>query len=300
MAYWADRDRLWLSLTPAQKAAAMALMEANSGDAQGAVNVLGAIYNRAEADGHDLTASVSGKRYQPTIEDTQRARLPQIVNSPAFQHLTGIAERRGKGEIGDWVQGATHFLAPEKTMLALEAKEPSKYKNWGPRGANWTNYNPETGSYQGVVMRDDSHAFLRPDGQNPKPQSQPSQNAKGKPMFDIAMLAKLFGGGGPAAAAGPGVAGSAVPKMASAANPGTDMQNLFGSLSNFAPGGQDAQSSGQQSGADSSLAAQAMQNAQGGDEGGMQMQQRPVDMQRLGQMLQQTGKLGIFRPRMMG
>ncbi len=49
-------------------------------------------------------------------------------------------------------------------MLNLERSNPAKYKNWGPRGANWTGYDPATGAYKGVVMRDASHAFLAPEG----------------------------------------------------------------------------------------------------------------------------------------
>lgn len=280
----------------------MALMEAESGDAQGAFNVLGAIYNRAEADGMPLERSVSGRIYQPTIEDNQRARLPQIVKHPAFQQMTAIAEKRGKGEVGDWVQGATHFLAPEKTMLALEAREPQKYRSW----RQWTGFDPETSSYAGVIMRDGSHAFLRPGGAGqaqptPMAQSQPPQTAEAKPMFDLMALAKLFKMGTPASPAA-GSAAAAGRTLPSAANPGTDMQNLFGSLGNFAPGGQDgstAQGQGQQqmSQADSSLAAQAMQSAQGGpSSGGMQMQPRPVDMTKLSQILQNAGRLGVYRP----
>lgn len=142
---------------------------------QGAArNALGAMINRASKSGEDLGRHVSRRIYQPTIEANQQARLDRILASPAYADLTGWAQRRAAGQEDDPVQGATHFLAPESTMLALERRNPSKYKNWGPRGANWTGYNPETGQYNGVVMRDASHAFLAPDGAYSLPVKNPN------------------------------------------------------------------------------------------------------------------------------
>lgn len=167
MAYWGDSPE-WQRLNSLEKAAAMALLEAdNRGgkvDLDSARNALGAMINRADKEGQDLGQHVSGKIYQPTIEDAQRARLPRILASPEFTQLQELAKARLSGAEPDWVNGATHFLAPEKTMLALEAQDPGKYKNWGPRGRNWTGYDPDTGEYKGVVMRDASHAFLAPEG----------------------------------------------------------------------------------------------------------------------------------------
>ena len=170
MAYWGNHP-VWQKLGPTQKAAAMALLEA---DLQGgkinleaAKNALGAMINRADKVGQDLGEHVSGKAYQPTIEDAQFQRLPRIIASPEFQQMTALAEARLAGAVPDWVKGATHFLAPEKTMLALEAEEPGKYKNWGPRGLNWTGYGKDPSrpnEYAGVVFRDGSHAFLAPEG----------------------------------------------------------------------------------------------------------------------------------------
>jgi hypothetical protein len=283
MAYWADRDQLWASLTPTQKAAAMALLEAdNSGgqpDMQSAANVLGAIVNRAQKEGAELGEHVSGKIYQPTIEDNQRARLPKLVNSPAFQQLTGLAESRVRGETPDWVKGATHFLAPEKTMLALERQEPDKYKNWGPRGANWTGYDPASGSYQGVVLRDKSHAFLVPGQTGVAPPTQMAATQEKQPMFDF--LAGMQGGLG----AGFGVGGKGLPTLASAADP---TQALFGSLASFGGGKQ-----GGGDAADGNLASQAASAAAGGDDETMtKMAPRPFDMQTLASMLQKSGMLG--------
>jgi len=174
---WQNQE-IWRSLSPTQKAAAMALLEADTGGnyVQDATNVLGAIINRAQRERKDLGAHVSeAGTYQPLIEPAQLARLPRILKSPEFAQLTQKAEARLSGQEPDWVQGATHFLAPEKTMLALEAREPNKYKNWGPRGANWTGYDPQTGSYKGVVMRDGSHAFL----QHPDIPGQPVDPQRG-------------------------------------------------------------------------------------------------------------------------
>jgi hypothetical protein len=161
---WTTSDPRWLALNPYQRAAVMALMEANRMDPQSARNALGAMINRAAREGVDLGEHVSKPIYQPTIEPAQQARLDRILRSGEYNNLTSWAERRAKGLEPDPVQGATHFLAPEKTMLALERQNPAKYKNWGPRGANWTGYDPQTGQYRGVIMRDSSHAFLAPEG----------------------------------------------------------------------------------------------------------------------------------------
>lgn len=157
---WTQSDAKWAALNKYQRAAAMALMEADKSNPQDARNALGAMINRAAKYGVDLGEHVSQPIYQPTIETSQRARLEKILNSGAFHNLTGWAERRSRGEEIDPVSGATHFLAPEKTMLQLTAREPKKYRSW----PKWTGYDPKTGEYRGVVMRDASHAFLAPEG----------------------------------------------------------------------------------------------------------------------------------------
>lgn len=165
MAYWGDNPA-WQKLSPAQRAAAMALLEAdNRGgkiNVEDAKNALGAMINRADKSNEDLGDHVSRKIYQPTIEDAQFARLPKILQSPEFQELTSLANARLVGATPDWVEGATHFLAPEKTMLGLEAAEPNKYKSW----RQWTGFDPATEQYSKVVMRDGSHAFLAPEGKH--------------------------------------------------------------------------------------------------------------------------------------
>jgi len=157
---WTSQDALWQSLSPYQRAAAMALLEADNGRVGDARNALGAMVNRARAERQDLGAHVSRPIYQPTIEPTQRARLPQVIRRPEFFDLTNWAERRWSGQEADPVQGATHFLAPERTMLQLEEREPNKYRSW----RSWTGFDPASGQYQGVLLRDGSHAFLRPAG----------------------------------------------------------------------------------------------------------------------------------------
>lgn len=142
----------------------MALMEREGNNTDDAMHIVGAMVNRARKAGVDLGEHVGEKIYQPSFEPSQEARIDRLLKSPDFATLSQFADDRWNGRVPDNVSGATHYLAPERTMLALEAREPAKYKNWGPRGANWTGYDPQTGSYRGVVLRDRSHAFLAPDG----------------------------------------------------------------------------------------------------------------------------------------
>lgn len=142
-------------LNPYQRAAAMTMMETN--DPKDGVNVLASMVNRARLEKRDLGTLVSTPIYQPTIEPSQEARLTSIIRNPQFMQNAQLAERYWTG-VEKVPHAATHFLAPEKTMLALEAREPSKYKSW----REWTGFDPNTQSYRGVVLRDGSHAFLRP------------------------------------------------------------------------------------------------------------------------------------------
>lgn len=157
---WTSSNDVWARLTPYQKAAAMALMEADGANPNDARNALGAMINRAGRSGEDLGAHVSRSIYQPTIEPSQEARLGRIMANPRFNDLAGWAERRASGNESDPVNGATHFLAPERTMLGLEAQNPRKYRSW----RSWAGFDPETNAYRGVIMRDGSHAFLAPEG----------------------------------------------------------------------------------------------------------------------------------------
>lgn len=160
MKTWTTSNPRWLSLNGYERAAVMALMEAEKANPDDAKNVLGAIVNRATMEKQDLAQHTSRPIYQPAIERSQEARLDRLLKHPEFRPLTAWAERRAQGQEADPVNGATHFLAPEKTMLSLEAREPQKYKSW----RKWTNFDPESSAYRGVIMRDKSHAFLAPDG----------------------------------------------------------------------------------------------------------------------------------------
>lgn len=142
----------------------MAIMEADRRNPKDAVNAAGAMINRAAKSGQDLGEHVSRRTYQPTIEPAQQRRLASIIGSPQHNELTQWVERRATGQEADPVNGATHFLAPPRVMLNLERQNPSKYKNWGPRGANWTGYDPSTGQYRNTVLTDNSHHFLAPEG----------------------------------------------------------------------------------------------------------------------------------------
>lgn len=163
MSYWGNNPE-WTRLSSREKAAAMAALEADlvggKIDIDSARNALGAMINRAARDGVDVGEHVSGKIYQPTIEPAQFQRLRQVLGSPEHRQLMDLYDGRTSGREPDWVQGATHFLAPERTMLALEAREPNKYRSW----RKWTKFDADKGEYAGVTLRDRSHAFLAPEG----------------------------------------------------------------------------------------------------------------------------------------
>lgn len=207
--YW-GRDRSWQQLDPYQKAAAMALLEADSKGSKisfaDARNALGAMVNRADKEGADLGDHVSGKIYQPTIEPSQYARLQSVTRMPEFQALTELARGREAGEIPDWVGGATHFLAKPDVMLRLEADDPQKYRSW----RKWTGYDDATGKYANEVMSDSSHVFLAPEGRHsagqslvgdPPPPSEPGEGGYDTPSPlptasaspGLPKLAELFG-----------------------------------------------------------------------------------------------------------
>jgi hypothetical protein len=210
--FW-GRDSQWQQLSPYQKAAAMSLLEADSKQGRinfmDARNAMGAMINRADKEGEDLGDHVSRKIYQPTIEPAQYSRLAAIVQMPQFKALTDLAEQRANGQVGDWVGGATHFLAKPQTMLDLEAKEPDKYKSW----RKWTGYDDATGRYKNEVMADDSHVFLAPEGKHsaggftapiygavaemsgppPAPDPFPDPSSGAPPAPELPKMADLFG-----------------------------------------------------------------------------------------------------------
>lgn len=167
--YW-GKDPDWQKLSSYQKAAAMSLLEADAADGHpdltSAKNVLGAMVNRADKGGEDLGEHVSKRIYQPTIEPAQYRRLQAIIQLPEFQKLSRLAEMRDTGQVDDWVDGATHFLAHEPVMEGLREKEPNKYRSW----VGWTGYDKGGGQYSNPdgtpVLRDRSHAFLAPEGRH--------------------------------------------------------------------------------------------------------------------------------------
>lgn len=175
MADWRS-DPLWTGLKPNQRLALMGLMEAGPSRYDAALNTVHANVNRSQKLGWDtdrvLNYRQAGSGYgwfQPLYEPAQRARAQAYLKLPQFATLSEDAQRRIDGGAEDRVAGATHYLVPEKTMVSLEARQPNKYKNWGPSGQNWTGYDPSTGSYKGVTHRDNVHAFLVPGGEGRMP-----------------------------------------------------------------------------------------------------------------------------------
>jgi hypothetical protein len=306
MAYWGN-DPNWLNLSGPQRAAAMALMEAEVGrggiNTSDARNALGAIINRAQEEGQPLGSHVSRDIYQPIIEDNQRSRLNTIINSPEFQELSQLAERRLSGEVPDWVGGADHYLAPPNTMLALEAKKPNKYKSW----RKWTGFDPETNEYSNVTLADNSHHFLNlinPSDANPAPVASaaatPETTEEKNPMIEAILSSILGSGGGPAMAgkmtplgqAGGAPAGGSMPSMAGGGMPaGGAPAGGGGYLDSF------LQNNQQSSDQNASLAAQAMKNASASGPGGANaLQRKPIDLSMLQSILARKPMLGFNGP----
>jgi hypothetical protein len=157
---WTATDPTWASLNNWQKAAVMSLMEADGEDPEMAKNVMAASINRAAKNRYDLGEMVGSKWYQPTIEQTQHARLGKLLKHPAFETLVQWGQRYADGQEDDPSGGATHFLAHASTMLALEAKAPQKYRSW--RG--WSGFDPATNDYRDVTIKDKGHSFVAPEG----------------------------------------------------------------------------------------------------------------------------------------
>lgn len=175
MAYDWRNDPVWTSLSPQQKWAAMAIMEAGMKKPDQARNVAHAIYNRATLLGDPIDKHIEtkkGKRYgwyQPLYEANQRQRLPGILKSQAFRDMVEYVGGVERGEIPDTTGGATRYLVPPKKMYNLSGGvrmtkdgwrgNSSKYYSW----PKWTGFDPGTMSYKGETKQDGVHAFLIPD-----------------------------------------------------------------------------------------------------------------------------------------
>lgn len=268
----------------------MALLEADQVggkvDVESARNALGAMINRAARDGVDIGQHVSGKIYQPTIEPAQFARLSRVVGSPEHQQLMALYDGRVSGKEPDWVQGATHFLAPERTMLALEAGNPSKYRSW----RQWTKYDDATGEYAGVTLRDRSHAFLAPEGAHSAKFGNPAPEGPMPAMTEAApQVAKAAAPGGwlPQVQAAAGDAPSASGGM---------LGTLFSDVPE-APAAPTGGWLGQLAGAlDPPGEQPAPRQAPGQDDGvtmpDMKMKRPRLDMKRVASILQSRSRLG--------
>lgn len=95
---WTASNELWNSLDDYQKAAAMALMEADGRNFNDARNAAGAMVNRAAKSGESLGEHTSKPIYQPTIEPAQQQRLSGILKSPEFGSLTTWVKARSAGD----------------------------------------------------------------------------------------------------------------------------------------------------------------------------------------------------------
>ena len=157
---WTSQDPRWAALSSVQKAAVMALMEADGMKFDHAKNAAAAMVNRSMKDNQELGKHVSARIYQPTFEPAQHKRLGAILNSPKFKEMEQWITRYQAGLENDPTNGATHFLAHPRVMLALEAGEPRKYRSW----RSWTGFDQRTGMYRNQTITDGSHAFLAPEG----------------------------------------------------------------------------------------------------------------------------------------
>ena len=311
MTYSWESNPTWQALTGPQRAAAMALLEAGQGRSYlgDAKNVLGSIINRAEREKTDLGQHVSQpKIYQPLIEPGQEARLGRVLSSPEFQAMTSLAEQRSAGNIKDWVNGATHFLAKPDAMLELSEANPGKYKSWRLPGS-WTGYDPETNTYKNQVFADNSHSFIIPpeyrSGKAVTPRGDTPSGGE-KNMDFLSILTSLLGSGAGSSAMAGGAAGDAGGMAAGAggvaggATPAAGGNgSLFGSLSSglesfgSTPGGGGQGQGGQSQGGGGNLAAQAMTAASSGEDSPIQPVQTPrFDISRLSQILKDRQRLG--------
>lgn len=158
----------WKNLTPRQKWAAMTLLETGNSKPDAAKNVAHAIYNRSKLEEVPIDKHIETRKgrgygiYQPLYEPAQQKRMGQILRSQQFSEMLDYVDKIEKGEVEDTTKGATHYLVPPSVMLREERKNPRKYKNWGPRGINWTGYDESTGKYANETVTDGVHNFLVP------------------------------------------------------------------------------------------------------------------------------------------
>lgn len=160
---WTSRDATWAKLNPHERVAVMSLMESGDytrGDTARARNAAAAMHNRAAKYGIDVGYHVSSRHYQPTFEENQYARLGSVLKSKAYQEMVAWSQRYAAGQEIDPTNGATHFLVHPKTMLALEAREPMKYRSW----RKWTGFDQSAMAYRNQTITDNVHAFLSPEG----------------------------------------------------------------------------------------------------------------------------------------
>lgn len=264
MADWINSDPRWQKMGPDQKAAAMALLEVGADNPLDAIHVTGAMINRAQKERKPLGEHVGSSAYQPSFDDNAKARFDEVLASPHLDIVSDWVKRRQSGEYADPVNGATHFLMSPKDMLAQEKKNPSLYKDWGPRGSNWTGYDPQANPdmYGYEVFADKSHRFLTPKehggtiaqdpervGFDPKsmpnyggapgvgatpgptPGAAPAPTAPGRPAVAAPGQPAPTAPGQPAVAASGGPPGRAGAGTPSAPSPGSlfaGLQSLFG------------------------------------------------------------------------
>src|SRR5262245_59308048 len=152
------------TLRPDQRAALVALMEADNGPdlMRDATNVIHATHNRAQMLGWPVGRVLSYRKpgapygwYQPLWEPTQQARALSLMRRPEFGELTRISEARGRGEAESTVGDATHFVS--KQIEDLARRQPLKYRTFR-EWATPENFRP---------VADSSHLFYRVGGPAP-------------------------------------------------------------------------------------------------------------------------------------
>lgn len=157
---WTSQDSRVQAMDKYQRAALIATLEDN--DPEGSKDVISAMVNRAQKGNQDLGAHVMGRIYEPNQarDHKAQARAQQYLNDPSkLQSLADYAKQREMGLVPDRVNGATHFIIPEKHMVKKWEEDPNVYRisSWG----SWTGYNHSTGRYspQYERHRNKAHVF---------------------------------------------------------------------------------------------------------------------------------------------